>query len=102
MSQRSYLVKMKDGGTVQVLTGYDRPLDFCFLVVRHHPSGERLWSNLSPLDLPGGPGMTPDSVMQKIRDLDLPAPLGLRLLLEADHARQAGNEETDLGTFTQR
>ncbi len=89
MSQRHF-----NYGPFQVLTGWDRPLQYHFLVVSR---GDGLV--FSNLDLPN-PAMTPEQVVAKLGELDLLMPATLLADLRQDAARNSGNESTQYEPFT--
>ena len=82
MSQRHFTC-----GPWHVLTGWDRPLQYHFLVVER--DGEVVWSNLQLEN----PGMTPEQVVQQIGALGLAMvmPKSLYKDLREDMIQNAGN-----------
>lgn len=89
MSQRTW--KTETG--VEVLTGWDRPLQHFFLTIidGETEDGEDniLFCNLDHYPFPGG--MTLKQVKEKLYEFDIPRPVELLSDLSHDQAINAGN-----------
>jgi hypothetical protein len=80
-----------------VLTGWDRPLQYFFLVVsKDEEDDDYIYSNLSDRSLRNG-AMTAEQVINKLDELDIVYPVHLMDFLLDDKRRNAGNEVQDYG-----
>lgn len=92
MSQHRFKSKTSAGQEVDVLAGWDRPLQGYFLLVKPVPDpGHYLFCNLDvPDDVPSHP-QTWDFFQAKLEEFGIPMPKGLLQHLQADKANNAGN-----------
>lgn len=89
-----YTFKSTDG-RFEFLAGYDRPLDYLFLVVEDLNvadglGGQLAWSNLDPRDLPTGPGMTMEQIDATVHSFGGLVPDDVREKMLADQRAGAG------------
>lgn len=90
MSQRIF----RDNG-YEVLTGWDRPLQYFFLVIDQGDA--TVFSNLDRRNNPGGPGMSLEAIFAQLRQRNINPPETLRTDLETDRRDNAGNLRHDYG-----
>ena len=98
MSQHRWTATGVPGvGTVEVLTGWDRPLRYFFLTVYGPDQEEQgdnvLFDNLAHPLYPIG-AMSLTDIKLELKQLHIPAPDGLWQNLEHDEAVNAGNDVT--------
>jgi hypothetical protein len=86
MSQRRYTVNHPLRGDLEVTAGWDRPLQYSFLVVRH--DDDLLYSNLMD---PDGCDVPPAKAREILERLGVPIPVGFIDALERDRAARRGN-----------
>ncbi len=78
---------------VTVVTGWDRPLQYAHLTVFDN-EGEVVYDGL---DSATAFQTTPDQVIRKLKELNIPYPEQLPWMLSSHKSRNAGNEVLDLG-----
>lgn len=88
MSQHTF-----ETGAYHVLTGWDRPLRYYFLLVTRRTDGEQVYSNLSDPHLVGG-AMTTAQIAARLAALDITPPRQLLANLARDGMVNAGNVVT--------
>jgi hypothetical protein len=84
--------------------GWDRPLQYHFLVVEDRASEEVVYSNLDDPEAVTGKrfmglpprGLTVEQVLARLKGLGIRAPAGLAERLREHQARDAGNEIVEL------
>jgi hypothetical protein len=88
MSQRKFKF-----GPYDILTGWDRPLQYHFLTVQDRTNKDEdahVYCNLDDRSLPNG-AMTSEQVMAKLKELGINTPLTLKRDLDYDRETNAGN-----------
>jgi len=97
MSQIVYQTEDREGRSVEVMTGWDRQLQYHFLnVSRLDDEGEDIELLYTNLDRES-PGMSTDEIRTELEERDIPLPSNLIARLEEDRRENRGNRIVNMG-----